>query len=553
MYVRTHTTATLTIRRSLSNICVAEILIKFKPDEFGDDRAVGLEDSNHRVSLNFVCGMSQSLADVTRVLGSQARTALPLRVPRFLKLPQLAALLPPTSERVYNVPHHTIDWLNDDILLEIFNCYRLNNEFLWTYRREWLKLSQVCQRWRHLIYDFAFHLGMQIHCTPGARTVDTLDHLPSMPLHVEYRYGGRMTKRTELGLYHALRLRDRLFKISLHLPPSILHKCFALMDKTFPILAHLKLSVSSTSNVITTFTLPKAFLAPNLRYLELPDISPPRRLRVLTSTVSLVTLVLTVIQTTSYLRPRLLVARLSSLPQLEGFSIYISLPITHPSADRELFGEKRTPVTLPRLKTFWFHGASAYLESLVAQIRAPILERLEITLFNQNAFALPHLSHLISITEALKPFQARVCFGHHEVTLTMTHDSRLHDEPFSLSVRCEQYDSQINCAAQVCALIPTLSRVERLVLDLSHWIIRIWGNGEIDDATWHELLRPFIGVRQLELHEGLVIELARALQLNEVGSDPGFLPDLQKIYPGDHLFTPFFDTRQVVDLPDRLS
>ena len=37
-----------------------------------------------------------------------------------------------------------------------------------------------------------------------------------------------------------------------------------------------------------------------------------------------------------------------------------------------------------------------------------------------------------------------------------------------------------------------------------------WQNGEIDDTVWHDLLRPFIGVR----------ELSRALQMDDVSSDP---------------------------------
>ena len=78
-YVRTHTSATLTIRRALFNLSVAEIEVEFMPNEFGDDRAVGLEgcghflhvafrscwnvfaDRKHRVIVNFVCGRSKSV------------------------------------------------------------------------------------------------------------------------------------------------------------------------------------------------------------------------------------------------------------------------------------------------------------------------------------------------------------------------------------------------------------------------------------------------------------------------------------------------------------
>ena len=42
-YIKTHTSATLTIRRALFNIRVADISVEFMPNEFRDDRAVGLE------------------------------------------------------------------------------------------------------------------------------------------------------------------------------------------------------------------------------------------------------------------------------------------------------------------------------------------------------------------------------------------------------------------------------------------------------------------------------------------------------------------------------
>ncbi|KAI9432252.1 WD40 repeat-like protein [Lactarius indigo] len=99
IYVRTQTGAALTIQQSLLGRGFAEISVKFKPDEFGDDKTVRLEDTDRRVTVNLVCGASKSLADVTRVLGSQAYTALASKVNMldgldkiraFLKLPQLA-------------------------------------------------------------------------------------------------------------------------------------------------------------------------------------------------------------------------------------------------------------------------------------------------------------------------------------------------------------------------------------------------------------------------------------------------------------------------------
>ena len=74
-----------------------------------------------------------------------------------------------------------------------------------------------------------------------------------------------------------------------------------------------------------------------------------------------------------------------------------------------------------------------------------------------------------------------------------------------------------------------------------------WQNGEINSTTWHELLRPFVGMNELHIEDGLSKELSRAL--GEVGSDPCFLPNLRQIFAQDNLFALFIDTRQVMGRP----
>ena len=72
----------------------------------------------------------------------------------------------------------------------------------------------------------------------------------------------------------------------------------------------------------------------------------------------------------------------------------------------------------------------------------------------------------------------------------------------------------------------------------------------IDSARWHDLLRSFtIGVKTLRIDDALTEELARALQVNEVGLDPGLLPNLQSITAKDNMFTSLIDTRQVMGRP----
>ena len=68
----------------------------------------------------------------------------------------------------------------------------------------------------------------------------------------------------------------------------------------------------------------------------------------------------------------------------------------------------------------------------------------------------------------------------------------------------------------------------------------------IDNATWHDLLRSFTGVKELRIERWLLEGLSRALQVDEIGSDPGFLPNLRYIDAKNNLFTSFLDARQAM-------
>jgi hypothetical protein len=211
-------------------------------------------------------------------------------------------------------------------------------------------------------------------------------------------------------------------------------------------------------------------------------------------------------------------------------------------------------VTLSSLKRIAYQGVSAYLECLVAQIRTPLLERLEITLFNQIAFELPHLSRYINIMEGLKLPIAKVSFGRDTVSVITDHrDTQEYDGRISLHVMCRQMDWQIDCATQICdALMHRLFGVEELrLIFYEETMPTEWQNGEIDGTTWHELLRSFIGVNELHICSALSQELARALQVDGVGADPGLLPDLREIVIPFFaaLFGQFVRARQVAGRP----
>ena len=472
---------------------------------------------------------------------------------------------PPTSERPgYQILYTTIDTLTDDELLGAFNQYRLDNGVNWNTQLGWRNLSHVCRRWRRLVYGSAAYLDMQILCTNGTPLVETLVHLPPLPIVIDYQHATTaIGAQDQLGIFHALQLRDRVRRVVLRTLPSILDQLLVPMDESFPVLEHL--SLSSTAKADPIPLLPKTFLAPNLRHLTLLGIGLPKGLSLLSSTVSLVTLTLTNIRAPSYFLPQHLVARLRSISLLEELTIGFSVPLPRPSAERELLHELETPVTLPVLKCFTFRGVGAYLDSFVAQIRAPLLEQLSVTLFNQIAFALPHLSHFVNTTGGIEFSIAKIVFEGGAFSVVADHhrqqlgDSR--PPSFGLHVICNQFDWQIDCAAQICsALMTMLAEIEQLSLDFEGQRTPAeWQDDAVDGATWRELLGPFTGARELRICHSLVWELSCALRSGDEGLDPGLLPSLEVLAPeveeehAGNAFASFVDARQVVGRPVRLS
>ncbi|KAH9033761.1 hypothetical protein EDB85DRAFT_1949721 [Lactarius pseudohatsudake] len=104
--------------------------------------------------------------------------------------------------------------------------------------------------------------------------------------------------------------------------------------------------------------------------------------------------------------------------------------------------------------------------------------------------------------------------------------------------------------------MPTFFDVEELKLKFYEETMPTeWQDGEVDDTTWHELLRTFTGVKELHLCAALSQELSRVLQADGVGSDPGLLPGLQEIVcevkksDVHDLFSSFIRARRIAGRP----
>ncbi|KAI0286447.1 hypothetical protein BC826DRAFT_1048252 [Russula brevipes] len=80
----------------------------------------------------------------------------------------------------------------------------------------------------------------------------------------------------------------------------------------------------------------------------------------------------------------------------------------------------------------------------------------------------------------------------------------------------------------------------------------------LDSTTWHELLRPFNGVKRLCINNSFAMEISCALDADDAGLIPWLLPELQELEIGagpslaETAFAAFLNARQSVGRPVNL-
>ena len=454
-------------------------------------------------------------------------------------------------------PIHNLD---DDSLLQVFSCYRLETNDNWYLRLAWRQLVQVCQRWRHLIFDSWFHLDMYLLLTNNSPSIVALNHLPRLPLVLHYSDRNRtIARKDEDNIHLGLQQHSRVLRgVILRAPSSRLRMWLEPMNNLFPRLGDLSLLSTTTE---TNLVLPELLQAPDLRRLSLQGIGLPKKFPLLSSTTALSTLSLTHILESSYFPPGHLVPHLQGLPHLEELSIGFAIPIPLPSSEGKLLPAPLPPVTLPTLKRLTFKGVGVYLDNLVAQISTPGLERLNLTLLFELAFTLVNLTDFICRTEGFGCPDARIIFNKDYASIEAGfNEQRTTIAKFSLQVNCKPLDWQIDSSAQVCsALGRALSAVEELTLDLNVSGMASDWEKSLDSTLWHELLLPFIGVKKLYIGPPLTLELSQSLESVAGGLVLELLPELEElevqleIGRSKNVLSIFVETRESVDRPVYLS
>jgi hypothetical protein len=267
----------------------------------------------------------------------------------------------------------TIHTLPDDALLEIFNRYREDQLYFFTWW--WETLAHVCRRWRRIVFESPKHLHLLLACNGNTPTTTALDTWPPLPIAITCFPWHARTEEGVENIVAALICRDRVSEITLDgLKDSALERFAAVMQEPIPALTHLRLS----SRDQTALVLPESFLggsAPRLRSFALVGISFPTFSSFALSARHLLSLRLWDIPDAGYISPERVAICLVELPNLEAISIGFL-----PSRPR-LFQTSPPPPTriiLPSLTYFAFRGHSGYLEDLKARIDIPSINELEL-------------------------------------------------------------------------------------------------------------------------------------------------------------------------------
>jgi hypothetical protein len=445
----------------------------------------------------------------------------------------------------------TASELNDDVLLNIFDWYRLYNTTSedqgWNLERWWYKPIHVCRRWRHLILASPTRLDLHLVCTYGIPVETMLSHSPPLlPLIIYYpAIPGKISAADEESAILALQQHERVRRIHVVAPTAVLCNLFKAMECDFPMLEKLSLHLSTESRA--GLALPEKLLASLLRHLTLSNISIPMQSQLLRKAEGLIALRLWNVPASSEFNPAHLVTQLLRMTCLESLMVHFYAAI---SKRRFESPAQPTPIALPSLKEIAFRGSSTYLEGVLARINAPLLTTLNIEFFNQITFNLSRLREFVRTTGKFMFRSVEVHFDKDFVSVIVDpQPERADSHPFLVQVKCEPLNWQATCAAQICdALEPLLKGVENLTLGFYKDGSTPWQD-EIDLEKWHGFLRIFPGVNSLQLTGGLVGDLFRSLQLDEGELPSELLPELRELVSSgwghtDDAYTSFLSARQ---------
>ena len=387
--------------------------------------------------------------------------------------------------------------------------------YSWSWRWWWKRLTDICQRWRHIIFASPRFLDLHILCTDKTPTRTSLDIWPQFPIIID-SLGTELDDEGQDNIIAALEQHDRVIQIHLGCLPETFS---AVIQKPFPVLNYLNLLLVDEVAPI----LHEEFLggsAPHLRSFDLYHIAFLEFPKLALSCSHLFRLDLLNIPIAGYISPEAMATCLATLPSLKSLDIRFQSPRSRPNRRGR---PPPTRVILPTLESFGFKGVSEYLEDLVARIDTPKLDRLRIRLFMDLMFNVPQLHKLIVRTERIRSLDSAEILFHPWASVIRSRPA------IELEIICREPDWQASSMAQVCSqLSPHLSHVEQLAIREDTPGQARQGNG-IDPMLLLELFDPFPALQHLHIYGELRSLVTRALQEHTGESATEVLPSLRRL------------------------
>jgi len=150
------------------------------------------------------------------------------------------------------------------------------------------------------------------------------------------------------------------------------------------------------------------------------------------------------------------------------------------------------------------------LEDIVGQIHTPLLNRLNITFFNQLIFDTPLLRDFIGHTETFKtPCRAKIHTTSRDVEVKVFgRDGNNDYDTLTLRISCRPLDWQYSSLSQVFNSALSYLNFEHLEIEG----FRHRRQDDMENAQWLEVLHPFTSVKDLVLGGNSIEVVAPALE-----------------------------------------
>jgi hypothetical protein len=420
--------------------------------------------------------------------------------------------------------------LPDDVLLEIFGFCVGHGQDSKEEMKSWQLLIHVCRRWRIIVFGSPRHLNLRLLCTPKMPADDTLSIWPALPFLIQGTISSTPDNAISNNTVTMLNYSDRLRVIDFEIWDSQFGYVSAAMEKPFPELTHLLLDASHARYFgLTELVLPDLFLggsAPRLQVISLSGIPFPGLPRLLLSATHLVSLYLSESPSFGRISPEAMATVLPALTRLE--TLWLAIVSSQHRAFSDAEGRRLPPSTcsvLPALTRITFHGDGEDLNTLVAQLDAPLLNSLSVNLC--NAVHSPQLARFIGRAPRFKANdEAEIVFFDKIISFKLASQAIGHEGP----VVSIQSTLSVSNMAHICTPpFPPFSALERLcIYDVVH-VGATWRE-VMNNTQWLEILRPFTTVKNLYICQLLAPQIVSSLQELVDGGMIEVLPILQNIF-----------------------